>query len=1071
MIRLRVTAFVAVLAMPLAMHGQPVSELRLDRVRESLTGTHRHYQQFIGGMEVVGGERAETLLPEGAIRVDFDRSARLPAGRVAATASLAGSAMPAGLVYVNVDGQARLTRRVVVEERRLEPHARYLDVSSGEVLRDEPLFYTAKGRVFDVNPVAKLNDPSLRDDNDSAAAVPAAAYSEVDLPGLEPSGPLTGPNVQIVDVEAPFTARADASQSLDFDRSQPQFEEVNAYFQLDRAQRYLQSLGYTGSRRLVAYSIPVDAHAANGTDNSYYIEGSPPGRGTLYFGDGGTEDAEDSDIMLHEFGHAIHDWIIPGALTGASSAQARAVSEGFGDYWSFSSTYALTIVSGRDPFCIGDWDTRCAGDDPSRNCAYPPGADCLRRVDSTKTIADYIDSNDPGTEHKNGMIWSSALREIFMALVRWHGADEGKRISDTIVLESLFGLPPSPDFRTVAQSMIKADRQLRGGTEVDAICAAMTARGIFAAGDCGTSPRGEWTLFQSPDRQIAIPDGTGSITSNLTIGDTRTIAKLAVRVDIAHPSRGDLVIGLVAPNGMTVKLKDSSQTDRTPDVHATFGLDAPAVDPLDVFNGQPANGTWKLVVSDVYAGDAGVLQGWNLLIDFTGDAPAVTRPSTGLPRKIIPAVAHATGAAGTAYTSDVYLLNRGNRDATVMMIYTPGGADGTSNFAAAKLSIASGQSVVLRDIVRATFGSSGVGSLELQGDFSNIVATSIISNATASGTVGQTIDALPVASSAGYGDSSLYAFPVVSSVFARTNVGVVESSGAAGIVRVIVRRAGGEVVSTADMPIAPFSHFQVPLTSLDAWCVVEFAVASGNARILAYESLIDAHSGDAMFVPARPLTTATQTVTIPAVGHASGVGGTQWEMELWYAMPGTAAAVPAQLAFFPGDSVALPVENFLPATHTPAVVPEVFGIRANVLGQMDATVPAGALIVARTYTPFGTAGATVGDRAEAAVAGSALDVLHVESTPAARTNIGIAALDAVPTTVHMTLFDGAGRVLATDARLIAPRGSVQVPVAALFGGTVTNGRVHFEVTGGGRIAAWASVIDNKTQDPVILPAE
>jgi hypothetical protein len=247
-------------------------------------------------------------------------------------------------------------------------------------------------------------------------------------------------------------------------------------------------------------------------------------------------------------------------------------------------------------------------------------------------------------------------------------------------------------------------------------------------------------------------------------------------------------------------------------------------------------------------------------------------------------------------------------------------------------------------------------------------------------------------------------------------------------------------------------------------------VISGNAQILAYESLIDARSGDAIFVPARPLTTTTQTVTFPAVGHAEGIGGAVWDTELWYATPGTPATVAARLAFFAGESAAPSVEDFLPATHTAAVLPEVFGVHANSVGQMDATVPAGALIGARTYAT-GTGSGTVGDRVADAVAGIALDVLHVESSAAARTNIGIAALDRTLTTVRITLFDDAGRVLGTDSRLLGSRGSVQIPIGSLYSGAVTNGRVRFEVTSGGRVAAYASVVDNRTQDSVILPAE
>ncbi len=1067
------------------------SELRLDRVRESLTGTHRHYQQFIDGIEVVGGERSETLLREGALRVNFDRTAHgvrtsssAAIGRPAADFSngetAAGRGRPAAadgdvrtpLVYVNVDGQARPARRVIVEQRRMEPHARYLDAVTGEVLRDEPLFYTAKGRVFDVNPVARLNDPSLRDANDSAAAVPAAAYSEVDLPGLAPSGPLTGPNVQIVDLEAPFTPRAEASQSLDFDRSQPQFEEVNAYFQIDRAQRYLQSLGYTGARQLVAYSIPVDAHAANGTDNSYYIEGSPPGRGTLYFGDGGTEDAEDSDIMLHEFGHAIHDWIIPGALTGPSSSQARAVSEGFGDYWSFSSTYAPTIASGRDPFCIADWDARCAGDDPSRQCGYPAGADCLRRVDSTKTIADYINSNDPGTEHKNGMIWSSALREIFMTLVRQLGADQGKRVADTIVLESLFGLPPSPDFRTVAQSMIAADRQLRNGSEADLICSAMTARGIFSTGDCGNAPRGEWTLFQSPDQQLPIPDGTGSITSSLTIGDTRAIAKIAVCVDIAHSSRGDLVISLVAPNGTMVKLKDSSQTDRTPDVHATFGIDAPTVDPLDTFDGQSAAGTWKLVVSDVYAGDVGMLVSWDLQIEFSGDAPATARPASAQ-SKVIPVAAHVSGVNGTLFTSDLYLQNHDAREMVAMVVFTPSGEDGTSSFSAMKVLVEPQQTVVLRDVVASLFHASGSGAIEVQTETSNLLVRSVIVNSHDDKTFSESIRAIDPVQTTTAGQAPLWVQPIVQSTQYRTNIGLNEIDGRAGDVRLTVYDSTGAVQAIVDRTVLPFSHVQFSspaMITAPGPVFAEIRVISGDARVAGYGSLVDNGSGDSTVAAARSSRVA------PLIYPVAGSVG-DWRTEVWSSDPNVTGPIQpidpsAFLTFYQPGAIHPPstplgfksTSDFLSFLHiSPPAVAQM---------ELDSAAP----LLVRVWHPCGSG--TCGEgidgiaAAAAASAGASAYAAGVINSASFRTNIGVSEVAGAPVDVRITLFDASGHALASTVRSVGPRSTVQFALTVMYGADVPLGTLRFEVVGGdGSILGYASVIDNRSGDPLFIAAE
>ena len=60
-------------------------------------------------------------------------------------------------------------------------------------------------------------------------------------------------------------------------------------------------------------------------DNSDYS----PVTKALRFGTGGVDDAEDAEIILHEYGHAIQDNQVPGF--GASN-ECGAMGEGFGDY-------------------------------------------------------------------------------------------------------------------------------------------------------------------------------------------------------------------------------------------------------------------------------------------------------------------------------------------------------------------------------------------------------------------------------------------------------------------------------------------------------------------------------------------------------------------------------------------------------------------------------------------------------------------------------------------------------------------------------------------------------------------
>src|SRR4029077_4811549 len=130
---------------------------------------------------------------------------------------------------------------------------------------------------------------------------------------------------------------------------------------------------------------------------------------------------------------------------------------------------------------------RCFGDDSSQECGYPDGADCLRRVDSTKTMNDFINADVSGTEHKNGEIWSSALREIFDALVRRHGVTDGRRMADTLVLESIFGASSNPTYAEIAGKLIDADRLPHNGAHASVICSAFVLRRILTT--CDASPK------------------------------------------------------------------------------------------------------------------------------------------------------------------------------------------------------------------------------------------------------------------------------------------------------------------------------------------------------------------------------------------------------------------------------------------------------------------------------------------------------------------------------------------------------------------------------------------------------
>jgi len=1051
-----------------ALSSDPRISFELVERRESLTATHLRCRQLVDGQPVEGAGLYVSFDSRGTLISFHDRGARqIPPHR--SSRIDAASATRAATRLFNVNGRARWVRE------ELEGAAPLLwrvlrDEESGAVILREALFFQKEARVFRANPVTILNDPSLQDRNDSAAAVPPTAYETVDLPALPASGRLVGPFVDIVELDAPLTTPADAGAPLIFDRSQKQFEEVNAYYHLDTSQRYLRSLGFDGSRAVVDRAIRVDVHALSGVDNSFYSFPTP-GRGELYFGDGGVDDAEDPDILLHEYAHAMQDSISPGNFGGSFGGEPRALGEGFGDYWAFSSGYAQSVRGGRDPFCVGDWDARCGGAESS-SCAYPPGADCLRRVDSTKTMSSFNTSNSRGNEHRNGEIWSSALREIFVDAVSRFGAVEGKRRIDTIVVESHFGVPVSPSYAILAEKMLAADRALFVGSNQSAICGAMTSRGI-GVNSC-SGPRGEAITFSSLVTQLSIPD-PGTVSSVRRIEDTRRITRAAVSVAIRHPRRGDLLITLRAPWGEVFVLRNLGN-DAAADVRGTYGASLVSADALGTIAGRSAQGDWELIVEDRVPGNAGVLEGWSLELQLEGLASVASRAKSSA-SLVLPVVGQTAGANGTNFISDVRIFNDSSSSAIVTAYFTRSGVDGLSEFAAQRIQIPAHATVALNRIVQSLFRTEGVGSLTIEGDVANLRVTSRTYNAGGDGTFGQFIP--PVDRSNALTSVNIAATvvaPITNDANFRTNFGVVETSGAPGEVELLIRDRNGSEVRRDLVAVLPFGHLQRPVGELICvGCRLEVRVVSGSAVIAAYGSVVDNRSGDAIFIPgARRSSSASTRLHLPAAIDAPGANGTRFLSDLYVENPTTQMqTVELRLIQSAGVITRQIILDAGAALFSSGYLSSIFDVSGT--GRLEILSPGALYANSRIWNDStgGSFGQFVPSWTESELlgAGDRATLIQIESSESFRTNIGFAEVSGVAATILVRLYDGAGiERFATTVGV--PAGAViQQNLQQLGAPFFTDGRIDIQVSGAGRIAAYASVVDNRTGDPIFIPAK
>jgi zinc metalloprotease ZmpB len=312
---------------------------------------------------------------------------------------------------------------------------------------------TGVGSVFVSNPVQSLGDESLTDQKDADAAVPTAAYHDVTLTHLDGSGFLNGDYASVK--SSTGSPAYSPTNTFRYTRHQDEFEQVMAYYWVTEAQKYIHSLGFGEWLR------PIDNEPQRvrinqfGADNSFATDHPTL---ELRFGKGGVDDAEDAEVILHEYGHAIH---FSQGFSFASE-QAGAISEGFGDYWAVTVSDVVARALGvpeREPLpCVADWDST------SYTSTVPH---CLRRVDTNLRFP--TDLN--GEVHHDGQIWSRALWDIRQRL--------GNARADTIILQGSFDFPGTtmPDLAT---RTVAAAQQLYGSAAASVVRQAFVDRGILS---------------------------------------------------------------------------------------------------------------------------------------------------------------------------------------------------------------------------------------------------------------------------------------------------------------------------------------------------------------------------------------------------------------------------------------------------------------------------------------------------------------------------------------------------------------------------------------------------------------
>ena len=526
------------------------------------------------------------------------------------------------------------------------------------------------------------------------------------------------------------------------------------------------------------------------------------------------------------------------------------------------------------------------------------------------------------------------------------------------------------------------------------------------------------------------------------------------------------------------------------------------------------DGTWTGTVIIVFG--SGVVGGRVTPLDTAPRTSipvsiSLTTPVTGGPfaspastAVVIPSVGHLAGL-GSQWQSDIRIANVTALSKKVSLMFNAGSANSTA-VKSTTLSIDPGATIALDDVVRNWFGPGAMGDssngvltvqpLDVAGkpDVSvtrSTVASSRTFNASAVGTLGQFIPAVPLANFIGKaapGVTSILALQqIAQSDTFRTNLGLVEAIGKPVNLLVSVFNGGGSKILELPVALAAAQQLQMNAFLADKGITltnghIEVAATSGDGKVTAYASVIDSRSTDPLLVSGVPIGgTGASRFVIPGV--ASLDSGATWRSDVrifnsstspqtttltLYPTGNPSASVSQSVTIQPGEVKAL--DDIVHATFN----------LTNAGGALHVTtsVPVPLVVTARTYDD--TSSGTLGQFLQAVTPTDAvgngersLQLLQMEDSSRYRTNLGLAEVTGKPATAEVT-------VILPDSK-VAPK--VNIPLAAfeyrqfaiissLGLGNTYNARISVRVIDGqGKVTAYGSVIDQKTQDPTFVPAQ
>jgi CubicO group peptidase (beta-lactamase class C family) len=437
----------------------------------------------------------------------------------------------------------------------------------------------------------------------------------------------------------------------------------------------------------------------------------------------------------------------------------------------------------------------------------------------------------------------------------------------------------------------------------------------------------------------------------------------------------------------------------------------------------------------------------------------------------VPIVAHSDGVGDSTWRSDVGLLNRSPQANQVRLRYVD--ADG---FVDHEVELAPGAYRTVSDVVAAV-GRQGSGPLQV---FSSeaLSVTSRTYNQAPSGTFGQALDRVTATSGLQSGQSAVL-MQLREDDAARSNIGILNQW----------RRAAEVEVALYDgssLPVAFFTETVPALTTIQinrpfrdiggrsdissGYAVV--SVLSGQ-DVYTYGSVIDNSTDDPTTIPMK-LDPGSTLHVVAAAAATDGAQGSRWRTDLGL-LNRSGAQATAEIRYRGDDGATANLVVTFSTGEQRVVEDVVSAIGASGGGWIEVASDRPVQVTSRTYNvgDEGTFGQMLDGipSSGTAAAGQLVWLPQLQQNELFRTNIGFVNGSHAEVRIRLRLFDADGGELAARRHTLAPEGRLQLqePFSHIAGRNDLDAcYATVEVEAGEGVIAYASVIDNATNDPTTV---